>query len=132
MTHSTARTNGPKTPQRQRTRTLEWVMLALAIISFVGLNASAIGFCIQHGPDAKLFFTSWFANWPSSQLFGDIGVVLVAFWVWAIADHRRTRTPYWWLLFPVSILVGIGCGIPLYLWLRERQLRLDDGVAPSG
>ncbi|MEU9807830.1 DUF2834 domain-containing protein [Mycobacterium sp. NPDC050853] len=131
MTHSIAHTNGPKTPQRQRTRTLERVMLALTVISFLALNGSAIGFCIAHGVDLKLFLTSWFANWPASHLFGDIGLVLVAFWIWAIADHRRTRTPYWWLLFPVSLLVGIGCGIPLYLWLRERRLRLDEGAAQS-
>ncbi|MGH3725464.1 MAG: DUF2834 domain-containing protein [Mycobacterium sp.] len=131
MTHSITANTGPKTAQRHRTRTLERVMLALTIVSFLALNGSAIGFCIEHGPDLKLFFTSWFVNWPASHLFGDIGFVLVAFWAWAIGDYRRTRTPYWWLVFPISLLVGIGCAIPLYLWLRERQLRIDESAARS-
>lgn len=124
---TTPQDNSNELPSPLTTRLYERAMLVLSVASFMLLTGSFIGYSIRHHFDLSLFLSSWFVNWPSSHLAGDITFVLVAFWIWAIGDQRRARTPYWWLVFPLSLLVGIGCAVPTYLWLRERHLRLTRG-----
>ncbi|MBB4856645.1 hypothetical protein HNP40_004068 [Mycobacteroides chelonae] len=112
-------------PPRVPSRLLERTLLILTVVGFVLPNAMVIAFNLQSGFDQAAYFGSWFSSLPSAQLFADLAVVTASFWVWVLVDRRRTATAWWWLVFPTTLLVGICFAVPLYLWLRERQVRLD-------
>lgn len=105
-------------------RTLERSLLGLAVVGFVVPNAMVATYMLRDETTIVTFFSDWFVTMPSAQLFADLFIVVLAFWLWSWFDRRRTSTPHWWLVPVTTLSVGICLAIPLYLWLRERTTRL--------
>ncbi|AXT84242.1 hypothetical protein C6I20_02895 [Aeromicrobium sp. A1-2] len=106
-------------------KSTEQVMGALAIVGLIVPNAMVAAFVFENGTDVGGYFASWFGTLPSGQLFADLAIVSVAFWVWSYYDHRRTGTPRWWLIPFATLTVGICFAVPLHLWIRERKVRIS-------
>jgi len=76
-------------------------------------NASLIDFFAQTGP-----------NLPSKSIVADITCVVLTFFVWYIPDAIQLKVKYWWILIPLTFFVAIAFTFPLYLYMRERKLRI--------
>lgn len=103
-------------------RTERW-LLALTVVGFVVPNVFVGAYLAGEGLDSGGYFSLWTASIPSTQLLVDLGIVALAFFVWAAVDGPRTGVKRWWLCIPTTFLVGLCFGLPLYLLMRERAQR---------
>jgi flavin-dependent dehydrogenase len=108
--------------QRPPASATERLLLALTVIGFVVPNFCVVLFLGNEGIDIGGYFSLWFASVPSTQLVLDLGIAALAFFVWVVAEVRRTPFAWWWLCVPATFLVGLCFGLPLFLWMRERAL----------
>lgn len=66
------------------------------------------------------------ADWPLGSFLTDpksgLLVASVSLIIWVVAETRvRKNWPALWVV-PVTFLIGPGCGLPLYLFLRTRPI----------
>jgi hypothetical protein len=108
--------------QRPPASVTERLLLALTLVGFVVPNFCVILFLGDEGIDIGGYFSLWFAGTPSTQLVLDLAIAALAFFVWVVAEVRRTPLAWWWLCIPATFLVGLCFGLPLFLWMRERAL----------
>jgi len=84
-----------------------------------------IQFLRDHGLNLRLFVEQLFAN-PISSFFGtDVIVSAICLWVFVYFEGRRGRVRHLWAPIVASLLVGVSLGLPLFLYLRESQARVD-------
>jgi hypothetical protein len=64
----------------------------------------------------------WHANAATTALTWDLTIAAIALSVWALAETRVRRN--WQALWaiPATFLIGLSCGLPLYLYLRTRPV----------
>jgi flavin-dependent dehydrogenase len=108
--------------QRPPASVTERLLLLVTLIGFVVPNVCVVLFLGNEGIDIGGYFSLWFASVPSTQLFLDLGIASLAFFIWVVAEVRRTPVEWWWLCIPATFLVGLCFGLPLFLWMRERAL----------
>jgi hypothetical protein len=97
------------------------LLLALTVIGFVVPNVFVIVFIVREGLDLSQYFGGWFEVLPAAQITIDIFLAAVAFLIWTAWDGPRSGVTRWWLSIPATGLVGLCFGLPLYLYLRERN-----------
>ena len=108
----------------------ERILLALSVVGFLVPNAMVIAFIADHGLDIDGYFGEWFDSLPSTQLTIDISLAFVAFALWAAWEGKRLGMSTWWVPIPASALVGLCFGLPLFLFLREREV--GAATVPAG
>jgi len=110
----------------------ERVLLALAVVGFVVPNTMLAIFVAEHGVAFDDYFEAWFETLPAAQLTADLVIAGVAFALWAAWEGRRLGMASWWAPVPASLLVGVCFAVPLFLFLRERQVnRPVPGSSPA-
>ena len=109
----------------------ERILLGLTVIGFVVPNAMVIGFLADNGLDLDGYFGAWFDSLPNTQLTLDLVIAATAFVLWAAWDGQRLGMRAWWAPIPASLLVGLCFAVPLYLFMRERQLRASPAAGPG-
>lgn len=75
-----------------------------------------------HGLSLAGLIEAWRANAATRALGWDMVVAATALAIWAVAETRvrRNWTALW--AIPATLFVGLGCGLPLYLFLRTRPI----------
>jgi 2-polyprenyl-6-methoxyphenol hydroxylase-like FAD-dependent oxidoreductase len=119
---SRQRSRAPSGSRAEDGGRLERLLLALTVVGFVVPNLFVGFFLAKEGLDIGGYFSLWTASLPSTQLLVDLGIVAVAFFVWAAVEGRRAQVERWWVCIPASLLVGLCFGLPLFLWMRERAI----------
>ncbi|MDR2338949.1 MAG: DUF2834 domain-containing protein [Deltaproteobacteria bacterium] len=59
------------------------------------------------------------ANPVSSYLAAVVLVTMLATWVFIVMEGRRLRMSGLWLPFLATLLIGVSCGLPLFLFMRK-------------
>lgn len=78
-------------------------------------------FLVAHGLDLPLFVRQLFST-PVGAFFGmDVLVASVVLWTFVCIDGQRARMRHLWLPIAANLLVGVSLGLPLFLYMRERQ-----------
>jgi hypothetical protein len=94
--------------------------LALAIIGFAVPYSQFIPWLLEHGPNLRLLFSELFSTRIGAFFGLDVlisAVVLIGF---IRRDSARRKMRHAWLPIAATCLVGVSCGLPLFLFLRER------------
>jgi len=67
----------------------------------------------------------------ASALFFSLDVVVsaVALLRFSALESRRLRLHSRWIVLAATLLVGVSLGLPLFLYLRERQLEQNPSTA---
>jgi hypothetical protein len=99
----------------------EGLFLALTVIGFLVPNTMVAIYLIDHGGTGG-YLEAWFDSLPAAQLVADLGIVFVAFALWAWWEGKRLGMRSWWVPIPASLLVGLCFAVPLFFYLRERKL----------
>ena len=87
-------------------------------------------FLRQHGLNLPLMIAQLFAT-PVSAFFGvDVIVSSLVLWVFVAVDGRRTGVPHLWAPVVANLAVGVSLGLPLFLYLRERDSATRRGAGP--
>ena len=99
--------------------------LSLALIGAVLPYSQFLPWLAEHGPNIRLLFTELFSTRMGAFFGLDVlvsAVVLIAF---IRREGARHKMQILWLPIVATCLVGVSCGLPLFLYLRERQLTGD-------
>lgn len=108
---------------------MRWVYLFLAVLGTVLPYSQFLPWLAQHGPNVRLLFTQLFLGHVSA--FFGLDAIVSALVLLVFIFHERTRRSMGMLWLPVAAtcVVGVSCGFPLFLYLRERQLLRERQVA---
>jgi hypothetical protein len=101
------------------------VYLSLALIGAVLPYSQFLPWLAEHGPNVPLLFTELFST-RAGAFFGlDVLVSAVVLIGFIRREGTRRKMSTLWLPIAATCLIGVSCGLPLFLYLRERQLAGD-------
>jgi hypothetical protein len=95
------------------------------LLCFLGLAlpySQFVPWVIEHGLDMRLFIHQLFANRIGGFFGMDVFVSAVALIGFVRNEGRRLKMERLWLPVASVLLVGVSLGLPLFLYLREREL----------
>src|SRR5438045_8706064 len=82
---------------------------------------------LEHGFNLSLLCQELFATRIGAFFGLDVIVSAVVLFIFIAAERRRLTIAHVWLPILATLLVGVSLGLPLFLYLRQRQL----DAAPS-
>ena|SRR5215510_10896789 len=109
---------------------LRHLYLVLCVVGVVLPYAVFIPWLWQHGADLGTFIRELFATRVGAFFGLDVVVSAVALFVFVFAEGASIGLRYTWLPIVATLLVGVSLGLPLFLYLRQRQL--DANTIPPG
>jgi hypothetical protein len=95
------------------------------LLCFLGVAlpySQFVPWVIEHGLAMRLFFNQLFANHIGGFFGMDVFVSAVALIGFVRNEGRRLKMERLWLPIASVLLVGVSLGLPLFLYLREREL----------
>lgn len=102
---------------------LRWIYLGLALWGAVHPMAHFLPFLAANGWRPGALVEAWFATGATAGLAWDLAIASVALTVFVLAETAVRRNWEALLAIPATFLIGVSCGLPLYLYLRTRPLR---------
>lgn len=101
---------------------LRWTYLALTLVGAVVPMWHLAPWIVQNGLSVDGLIAAWTQNAAATGLMWDLVISAVALSVWILAEVsvRRNWSALWAL--PATFLIGVSCGLPLYLFLRSRPI----------
>lgn len=96
--------------------------LALALIGALWPMPLWLGWGAEHGADPAALLAGWTANPAAAAMARMMMVIAAAFTLWVCAEVSVRRNWPALAVLPVSVVLGLGCGLPLYLFLRTRPV----------
>jgi len=83
-------------------------------------------FYVQHfanqGPDPMVFLSAMGANQAVRGLSADLVLASLAFWAAMFHDRRQRGGPNPVAFVALTLLIGLSCAIPAYLYARTREI----------
>ena len=98
------------------------IYLLLCVLGFVLPYSQLVPFILEHGLDIKLFFEQLLANKISGFFGMDVIVSSLVLWTLVFWEGTRLKMQNLWVYVVCNLLVGVSLGLPLFLFMRERQL----------
>ncbi|MFN3661158.1 DUF2834 domain-containing protein [Yoonia sp.] len=100
------------------------VWLALAVWGTVHPMYYFIGWFNANTWDIMAMVNAWHANAATSGLVWDLTIAAVTLTIWAIYEAFSRKNYLSLLAVPATFMIGVSCGLPLYLYLRSRPVTL--------
>jgi uncharacterized membrane protein len=112
---------------------LKTVYLMLCAAGLVLPYSQFVPWVADNGLHMRLFFQQLFANRIGAFFGMDVLVSAVALVVFARAEGRRLKigARARWLTLAAVLTVGVSLGLPLFLYLRERELEQTGAPAET-
>jgi uncharacterized protein DUF2834 len=101
---------------------LRMIYLALAIWGAAQPMFYFVPWIADNGFDIRGLFAAWQIFATNTGLMMTLNVAVIALGVFVIAETAVRRNWSVLIVFPVTFLIGINCGLPLYLFLRTRPV----------
>lgn len=98
---------------------MKTLYLLLAIAGAIIPYSQFVPWFAEHGPDARGFVLELFSTRIGAFFGLDVLISAVVLFVFIWAERRRARIRLPWLPIAATCLVGVSCGLPLLLYLRE-------------
>jgi hypothetical protein len=96
--------------------------LVLCALGFALPYSQFIPWVIEHGLDLSLFVRQLFANRVGGFFGLDVLVSAVALIGFIRSEGARLKMRSLWLPIASILFVGVSLGLPLFLYLREREM----------
>jgi hypothetical protein len=96
--------------------------LALAVIGTVAPYAEFVPWLMEHGLNLRLFVGELFSTRIGGFFGMDVLLSAVTLIVFIRREGSRRKLRLLWLPISATCLIGVSCGLPLFLYLRERHL----------
>lgn len=103
------------------------IYLALCLIGLLLPYSQFVPWVLQHGLNFRLFAAELFANRIGAFFGMDVVVSAVALLVFTRVESARVNIRHRWLVLVALLTVGVSLGLPLFLYLRERQMEAPVG-----
>ena len=101
---------------------MRWLYLFLAVLGTLLPYSQFLPWLAEHGLNVRLLFTQLFLGHVSAFFGLDVIVSALVLFVFIFSEGRRRRIGMLWLPIVATCLIGVSCGFPLFLYLRERQV----------
>jgi hypothetical protein len=95
--------------------------LTLAVMGAIVPSTQFVPWLVEHGFDIPGLVSELFSTRIGAFFGLDVIVSAVVLIVFVLDEGRRGRIRSLWLPIAATCLIGVSCGLPLFLWLRERQ-----------
>ena len=96
-----------------------WIYLALSLAGTILPMTQFVPWARVHGLSVRLFCQELFATHISSFVTLDLLLTFVT--VLLLAHAARKRTRLWWLPVLACACIGVSAGLPLLLFLDDRD-----------
>src|ERR1044072_4337803 len=104
---------------------IQYFYLLLCVLGAVLPYSQLVPFLAEHGLNLPLLVEQLFAN-RISALFGlDVIVSSIALWVFVFTEGRRRQMKHLWLYIVCNLAVGLSLALPLFLYMRERNITVQ-------
>ncbi|SFR02259.1 DUF2834 domain-containing protein [Poseidonocella sedimentorum] len=101
---------------------LRWLWLALAAWGAIHPMVWFVTWFRQNGVDLAGMLDAWHVNAATSGLVWDLTIAAVTLTLWILAEVSVRRNWAALLAIPATFLIGVSCGLPLYLYFRARPV----------
>lgn len=98
------------------------VYIALAILGSIVPLAAFVPWLVEHGFDVSRFASDLFANRISSFFGLDTIISAIVLTIFVLVQGARDRVTGRMWAVAATFTVGVSCGLPLFLALRERSV----------
>ena len=106
---------------------LRQVYLALCLLGIVLPYWKLVPWIVDHGLNLTLLCQELFATRIGAFFGLDVFVSAIVLFVFVATEGRRLAMSLLWLPIIGTLLVGVSFGLPLFLYLRQRQLDAAPG-----
>ena len=105
------------------------LFLFLAIVGFIAPNILVVIESVETGnyllyTSPMETFSDMFANRISSIFAIDLLFAVVVFFIWSYYDSKKLKIKNTFLVWILTMLLGLAGGFPLYLYYREKAAEL--------
>ena len=101
---------------------LRLTYLALAVWGAIHPMYYFVTFMRAEGTGLRGLFEAWYVNASTHGLVWDLTIAATALTVWIVAETWVRRNWLALVAIPATFCVGVSCGLPLYLFLRTRDV----------
>lgn len=106
----------------KRRSILRTVYLTLALVGAALPYSQFIPWLAEHGLNVPLLLNELFST-RAGAFFGlDVLISAVALIIFIRREGARRKMRLVWLPIAATCLIGVSCGLPLFLYLREKSL----------
>ena len=103
---------------------MQWLYLVLAIVGAVLPLSYFLPFLFTHGPDLPLIVRQLFQNNISASFGLDVIISALVVYLFFFSEGRRRGMRHLWVYVICTTFVGVSLGLPLFLFFRERKLKV--------
>ena len=101
---------------------LRLTYLALAIWGAIHPMLWFVAHMRDSGTGLAGLIDAWFVNAATTGLVWDLSIAAVTLIFWIIVETVTRRNWEALIAIPATVLIGLSCGLPLYLFLRARPV----------
>ena len=101
---------------------LRMIYLALAIWGAIHPMYYFISYMSETGTGLSGLIDAWYVNASTHGLVWDLTIAAIALTVWILAETWVRKNWLALIAIPATFGIGVSCGLPLYLFLRTRNI----------
>lgn len=106
--------------------------LLLALAGTLLPLAAFVPWLAAHGPDGPAFLAELFSTRIGAFFGLDVIVSALALFVLVAVEGKRAGVRHGWVPVLATLCIGVSCGLPLFLAMRERALHRARHDRPHG
>lgn len=103
---------------------MRWWYLSLAVVGTVLPYLQLVPWVVDHGLDLRLLVSELFSTRIGGFFGLDVLVSAIALLGFIRRESALRNVPLRWLPIVATVFIGVSCGLPLFLYLRERRLAM--------
>lgn len=100
---------------------MRFVWLALAVWGAVHPMFHFLRYMRETGSGLVGLSQAWWVNDSVTGLTWDLTIAAISLTVWIIYETLKSKDGLRLLAIPATFCIGVSCGLPLYLYLRDRK-----------
>ncbi len=101
---------------------LRMIYLALAIWGAIHPMYYFLSYMNATGTGLTGLIDAWYVNASTTGLTWDLTIAAIALTVWIVAETWVRKNWLALIAIPATFGIGVSCGLPLYLFLRTRNI----------
>lgn len=98
------------------------IYLALAVWGAIHPMYYFVTYMRETGTGLRGLVDAWYVNASSQGLVWDLTIAAIALTIWIIAETWVRKNWSALIAIPATFGIGVSCGLPLYLFLRTRNV----------
>ena len=95
------------------------IYLLLAVVGTAGPYSQFLPWLVEHGPNLPLLFTELVSTRMGAFFGFDVLISAVVLIIFISREGAKRNMQLLWVPIGASCVVGVSCGLPLFLYLRE-------------